>query len=65
MTSYGSTDFKNFKGSDVSRSKLSFYTEPLNTSGRRYSKIDEVSDLELYRSSSDVRVALLSRLGYL
>jgi hypothetical protein len=45
--SYGSTDFENFKGSDVSRSKLPFYAEPLNTSGRRYSKIDEVSDLEL------------------
>jgi hypothetical protein len=39
MVSYGSTDFENFKGSDVSRSKFPFYAEPLNTSGRRYSKI--------------------------
>jgi hypothetical protein len=65
MISYGSTDFGNFKGSDITRSKFPFYAEPLNTSGRRYSKINEVSDLELYRSSSDVSVALLSRLGCL
>jgi hypothetical protein len=45
--SYRSTDFKDFKGSDVSRSKFPFYAEPLNTSGRRYSKIYEVSDLKL------------------
>jgi hypothetical protein len=45
--SYGSTDFKNFKGPDVSRSKFPFYAEPLNTSGRRYSKIDKVSNLKL------------------
>jgi hypothetical protein len=44
--SYGSTDFKDFKGSDVSRSKFPFYAEPLNTSGRRDSKIYEVSDLK-------------------
>jgi hypothetical protein len=47
MISYGSTDFDNFKGSDVSRSKLPFYAEPLNTSSRRYSKIHEVSNLKL------------------
>jgi hypothetical protein len=46
MISYGSIDFKDFKGSDVSRSKFSFYAEPLYTSGRRYSKIYEVSDLK-------------------
>jgi hypothetical protein len=45
--SYGSTDFENFKGSDVSRSKFPFYAEPLNTSGRRYSKVYKVSDLKL------------------
>jgi hypothetical protein len=45
--SYGSTDLKDFKRSDVSRSKFPFYTESLNTSGRRYSKIYEVSDLKL------------------
>jgi hypothetical protein len=45
--SYGSTDFKDFEGSDVSRSKFPFYAEPLNTSGRRYSKIDKVSDLKM------------------
>jgi hypothetical protein len=45
--SYGSTDFKNFKGSDITRSKFPFYAEPLNTSGRGYSKIDEISDLKL------------------
>jgi hypothetical protein len=39
MVSYGSTDFENFKVSDVSRSKFPFYAEPLNTSSRRYSKI--------------------------
>jgi hypothetical protein len=47
MVSYGSTVFKDFKGSDVSRSKFPFYTEPLSTSSRRYSKIYEVSDLKL------------------
>jgi hypothetical protein len=47
MVSYGSTDFKDFKESDVSRSKFPFYAEPLNTSSRRYSKIYEVSDLKL------------------
>jgi hypothetical protein len=47
MVSYGSTDFKNFKGSDISRGEFSFYAEPLNTSSRRYSKIYEVSNLEL------------------
>jgi hypothetical protein len=47
MVSYGYTDFKDFKGSDVLRSKFPFYAEPLNTSGRRYSKIYEVSDLKL------------------
>jgi hypothetical protein len=47
MISYKSTDFKDFKGSDVPRSKLPFYAEPLNTSGRRYSEIYEVSDLTL------------------
>jgi hypothetical protein len=62
MISYGSTDFKDFKGSDVSRSKCSFYAEPLNASGRRYSKIYEVSDLKLQGSSSYIRVAFLSRL---
>jgi hypothetical protein len=47
MASYRSTDFKDFKGSDVAGSKFPFYAEPLNTSGTRYSKIDEVSDLKL------------------
>jgi hypothetical protein len=47
MVSYGSTDFKDFKGSDVTRGKFSFYAEPLNTLSRRYSKIYEVSDLKL------------------
>jgi hypothetical protein len=47
MVSYGSTDFKDFKGSDVSRSKFPFYAEPLNTSGRGYSKIDKISNLKL------------------
>jgi hypothetical protein len=46
MISYGSTDFEDFKGSDVSRSKFLFYAEPFNTSGRRYSKIYEVPDLK-------------------
>jgi hypothetical protein len=45
--SYGSTDFEDFKGSDVSRSKFAFYAEPLNTSSGRYLKIYEVSNLEL------------------
>jgi hypothetical protein len=45
--SYVSTDFKDFKGSDVSRSKFPFYAEHLNTSSRRYSKIYEVSNLKL------------------
>jgi hypothetical protein len=45
--SYRSTDFENFKGSDISRSKFSFSAEPLNTSSRRNSKIYEVSNLEL------------------
>jgi hypothetical protein len=65
MISYGSADFGNFKGSNITRSKFPFYVKPLNTSGRRYSKIDEVSDLELYWSSSDVGVAFLPRLGCL
>jgi hypothetical protein len=47
MVSHGSTDFKNFKGSNVLRSKFPFYAEPLNTPGRRYSKVYEVSDLKL------------------
>jgi hypothetical protein len=47
VVSYRSTDFKDFKGFDVSRSKFPFYVEPLNTSSRRYSKIHEVSDLKL------------------
>jgi hypothetical protein len=47
MICYGSTDFDNIKGSDKSGGKLSFYAEPLNTSSRRYSKIHEVSNLEL------------------
>jgi hypothetical protein len=47
MVSYGSTNFKDFKGSDVSGSKFPFYAEPLNTSSRRYPKIYEVSDLKL------------------
>jgi hypothetical protein len=45
--SYGSIDFDNFKGSNMSRGKFSFYAEPLNTSSRRYLKIYEVSDLKL------------------
>jgi hypothetical protein len=45
--SYGSTDFKDFKGSDITRGKFPFYAEPLDTSGRRYLKVYEVSDLEL------------------
>jgi hypothetical protein len=45
--SYGSTDSKDFKRSDVSRSKFPFYAEPLNTPSRRYSKIYEVSNLKL------------------
>jgi hypothetical protein len=36
MISYGSTSFKNFKRSNVSRSEFSFHTKSLNTSGRRY-----------------------------
>jgi hypothetical protein len=47
MVSYGSIDFENFKGSDVARSKFSFYAEPLNTSSRRCSNVHEVSDLKL------------------
>jgi hypothetical protein len=47
MVSYGSIDFNDFKGSDVSRSKFLFYAEPLNTSGRGYPKIDEISDFKL------------------
>jgi hypothetical protein len=47
MISYGSTDFYNLKGSDISRGKFSFYAESLNTSSGRYSKIYKVSDLEL------------------
>jgi hypothetical protein len=45
--SYGSIDFKDFKGSDVPRSKFPFYAEPLNTSSRRHSKIYKVSNLKL------------------
>jgi hypothetical protein len=47
MISYGSTNFDDFKGSNISMSKLPFYAKPLNTSSRRYSKIYEVSNLEL------------------
>jgi hypothetical protein len=47
MICYGSTNFYNLKGSDISRGKFSFYAEPLDTSSRRYSKIYEVSNLEL------------------
>jgi hypothetical protein len=47
MISYGSINFDNLKGSDVSRGKFSFYAEPLNTSSRRYLKIYEVSNLKL------------------
>jgi hypothetical protein len=47
MICYGSTNFDDFKGSDISRGKFSFYPEPLNTSSRRYSKIHKVSNLEL------------------
>jgi hypothetical protein len=47
MIRYGSIDFYNLEGSDISRGKFSFYAEPLNTSSRRYSKIYEVSNLEL------------------
>jgi hypothetical protein len=47
MISYGSTNFDDFKGSDISRGMFFFYAEPLNTSSRRYSKIHEVSNLEL------------------
>jgi hypothetical protein len=47
MVSYGSADFKDFKGSDVSGSKFPFYAKPLNTSSRRYSKIYKVSNLKL------------------
>jgi hypothetical protein len=39
MISYGSTNFDNIKGSNVSRGKFSCYAKPLNTSSRRYSKI--------------------------
>jgi hypothetical protein len=42
VISYGSTDFENFKRSNISRSEFSFYAEPLNTSGRRYSEIYEI-----------------------
>jgi hypothetical protein len=63
MISYGSTNFDDFKGSNISRGKFSFYAEPLNTSSRRYSEIHEVSNLELYWSPSYVSVAFLSRLG--
>jgi hypothetical protein len=58
--SYGSADFEDFKGSDISRGEFSLYAEPLDTSSRRYSEVYKVSDLELYRSPSDVSVAFLS-----
>jgi hypothetical protein len=47
MIGHGSTDFYNLERSDISRGKFSFYAEPLNTSSRGYSKIHEVSNLEL------------------
>jgi hypothetical protein len=47
MISYGFTNFDDFKGSNISRGKFSFYAKPLNTSSRRYLKIYEVSNLEL------------------
>jgi hypothetical protein len=47
MISYGSTDFDDFKGSNISSGKLPFYAKSLNTSSRRYSKIYEASNLEL------------------
>jgi hypothetical protein len=45
--SYGSTDFENFKRSNISRSKFSSCAEPLNTSGRRYSMIYEITNFKL------------------
>jgi hypothetical protein len=47
MVGYGSTDFENFKGSDIPRGEFSLYAEPLNTLSGRYWKIYEVSTLEL------------------
>jgi hypothetical protein len=44
MISYGSTDFENFKRSNISRSEFSFYAEPLNISGRRYLEIYEITN---------------------
>jgi hypothetical protein len=65
MISYGSTSFKNFKRSNVSRSEFSFYTKPLNTSGRRYPEIYKVTNFKLQWFPSFVSVALLSRLSCL
>jgi hypothetical protein len=62
--SYRSTDFKDFKGSDITRSKFPFYAEPLNTPGRRYSKVYKVSDLKtvmvffVYQRSFSVEIGL-------
>jgi hypothetical protein len=47
MISYGSTDFENFKRSNISRSEFSFYAEPLNTSGRRYLEVYEIAQLQI------------------
>jgi hypothetical protein len=64
MISYGSTNFENFKRSNISRSEFSFYAEPLNTSGRRYSEIYEITNFKLQWFSSFVHIVLLSRLDY-
>jgi len=47
MIGYWTTSFDNFKWSNISRSKFSFYAETLNASGRRYSEIYKITYFKL------------------
>jgi hypothetical protein len=62
--SHWATDFKDLKRFDISGCELPFYAEALNTLGRRYSKINKISYLELQRFPSFICIAFLSGLSY-